>query len=90
VDDRYLPILEDALKNHRKKEGFEAALSRAIRKTGGKYEDYIELVTELREFAYYQKLDLVSAAKKVLSIAEEQRKRENEQESGVGEPYTKV
>ncbi|GEM_PF-4159237 len=90
MDDRYLPILEDAVKNYRKKDGFEGALSRAIRKSGGKYEDYIEVVTELREFAYYQKLDLITAAKRVLEIAEEGGEADGSRKKEDEEPYTKV
>jgi len=73
MDDRYLFIIKDAVKNYRKKDGFEGALGRAVKKNGKKYETYIEIITELRDYAFSQDIDLVTAAKRVLEIAEEKK-----------------
>ena len=90
MDDSYIPLIEDAVSNHRKKDAFETNLSRAVHKNGMKYEVYIEIVTELREFAYSHDMDLLTAVKRVLEIAKEQAKGK---ESGIAEgsePYRKV
>jgi len=89
MDDRYLPIIEDAVKNYRKKDGFEGALGRAVKKNGEKYETYIEIITELRGYAFSHDIDLVTAAKRAIDTAEKDRIGEKDKEN-TDEPYTKV
>lgn len=87
MDTRYIPIVEDAVKNYRKKEGFESALARAVKKSGRRYEVYIRIVTEIREYAYSNDIPLVDAAKKVIKMAMEM---EEKVESFSEMPYKKV
>lgn len=46
-----LASIEEALKRWRRKDSFESALSRSVRKGGGNYEDYIRIISEMRERA---------------------------------------
>jgi len=71
MDTRYIPIIEDAVHNYRKKEGFESALARAVKKSGRRYEVYIQIVTEIREYAYSNDIPLADAAKKVIEMTAE-------------------
>ena len=90
MDDRYLPILEDAVRNYRKKEGFEGALGRAVKKSGKKYETYIEIITELRNYAYHHDITLIAAAKSVIEMILEAREVMNSPKISTEGPYTKV
>ncbi len=90
MDDRYLPILEDAVRNYRKKEGFEGALGRAVKKNGKKYEIYIEIITELRNYAYHHDITLIAAAKSVIEMIVEAREVMDNPKMSTEEPYTKV
>jgi len=90
MDDRYLPILEDALRNYRKKEGFEGALSRAVKKSGKKYDTYIEIITELRDYAYHHDIAVVVAAKRVREMLVTAEESEERPKISADEPYTKV
>jgi hypothetical protein len=55
-------VLRAALKGKKEKESFESALGRAIRKEGGDFKRYIELIGKVREYADLKKFDLVKAA----------------------------
>ena len=55
-------ILKDALKS-RHDEPFEKALGRAFRQRGGGYPEYLEMITEVREYGRAHKLDLRAAAR---------------------------
>ncbi len=58
-------ILRQTLKEIRKRETFEKALGRIIRKNGGTYEDYIQIVSDVRERAHKKRIDLLEAAKQL-------------------------
>jgi len=60
-------LIKDALRELHKNESFERALARVIRKNNGTYRDYIETISEIREYALKRKLDLKEAAKKLSS-----------------------
>lgn len=58
-------ILRQTLKEMRRNETFEKALGRVIRKNGGTYQDYIELVSAVRDRAHKKGRDLLEAAKEL-------------------------
>lgn len=60
-------LIRDALRDLHKNESFERALARVIRKNNGTYRDYIETISEIREYALKRKLDLKEAARKLSS-----------------------
>ncbi len=86
MEDRYLPILEDAVRNYRKKEGFEGALGRAVKKSGEKYDTYIEIITELRDYAYHHDIAVVVAAKRVRDMIVTARENRDRQKISADEP----
>ena len=55
-------VLKEALRT-RHDEPFEKALGRAIRQLGGRYQEYLELIAEVRDYGRAHKLDLRSAAR---------------------------
>lgn len=55
-------VLEDALA-FRHEEGFERSLGRAVRRHGGDYEDYMDLIGLVRELARTRKTGLREAAR---------------------------
>ena len=60
-------ILQEALKDKHKNETFERALGRILRAHGRDYEDYLELMSEIRERAGREKVDIVEAARREAS-----------------------
>ncbi len=58
-------VLKEALKVLRKHETFEKSLGRAVRRYGGNYEDYIALMSEVRDRANRKGIDLLEAAKEL-------------------------
>ncbi|MCK4457399.1 MAG: hypothetical protein KAW39_06640 [Thermoplasmata archaeon] len=61
-------MIEDALKRRRKNETFERALGKAVRRSGGKYEDYIEIMSHIRDKREEKSLTLEEAAREVASV----------------------
>ncbi|MCJ2564444.1 MAG: hypothetical protein LN417_10230 [Candidatus Thermoplasmatota archaeon] len=61
-------MIEDALKRRRKNETFERALGKAVRRSGGKYEDYIEIMSHIRDKREEKSLTLEEAARDVASV----------------------
>jgi len=57
-----LEVLKEALRA-RHDEPFEKALGRAIRHLGGRYSEYLALITTVREYAHAHDLDLRQAAR---------------------------
>lgn len=55
-------VLKDALA-YPEGESFEHALGRAVRRHGGDYQDYANLIMQVRETAKDRKLDLRGAAR---------------------------
>ena len=55
-------VLKEALRD-RHDEPFEKALGRAIRHLGGRYSEYLALITTVREYAHAHDLDLRQAAR---------------------------
>ncbi|MEE9237120.1 MAG: hypothetical protein V3U52_04970 [Thermoplasmata archaeon] len=60
-------ILQEALEDMHKNETFERALGRILRAHSRDYEDYLELVSEIRERAGQEKVDIVEAARREAS-----------------------
>lgn len=58
-------VVRDALRHKRKKETLERAIGKAVRRIGGSYEDYIEVMSYIREKREADKLDLLEAARKI-------------------------
>lgn len=55
-------VLKDALA-YPGKESFETSLGRSVRRHGGTYQDYVDLVSQLRDLAKARKLSLRDAAR---------------------------
>lgn len=59
-------ILRTALRIWHKSQPFERAVSEAIRKSGGDYEDYLRIVSKLRDYARKHRIPLNEAARRML------------------------
>jgi hypothetical protein len=57
-------VLWEALRDLHSNETFERALGRYVRNHRGDYEDYLELISAVRDMAK-KKLDILDAAKKL-------------------------
>lgn len=68
-DDR--EILREALRLSRKGESFETALGSTLRKRDLGYEEYIGLMSEIRELAHKRKVSIVEAVKEIIRLEEE-------------------
>ncbi len=60
-------VLREALKDLHKNETFERALGRILRARGVDYEEYLELMGEIRERARRENVDIVEAARREAS-----------------------
>jgi hypothetical protein len=60
-------VIEDALAY--RDERFEEALGRAVRRHGGTYEDYIGLISNIREEARRDRISLRESAKRIAGRA---------------------
>lgn len=58
-------VVRDALRHKHKKETLERAIGKAVRRIGGSYEDYIEVMSYVREKREAEKLDLLEAARRI-------------------------
>lgn len=63
MDKRDVYVLKEALKDKHRDETFERALGRAIRNEKGGFERYIRVISEVRNFAYKKKIDILEAAR---------------------------
>ncbi len=61
-------ILKEALRS-RHEETFERSLGRVVRKHGGSYADYVELMSRVRERAREDKVDVAEAARRLAGQA---------------------
>ena len=61
-------ILKEAL-HSRHNEAFEKALSRAVRKFGGSFAEYVAIIAEVRDYGRVHKLDLRDAARSLADQA---------------------
>ena len=61
-------VIKDALERRRKNETLERAIGKAVRRSGGKYEDYIEIMSRIRELGKAEGLTLEEAAREVASV----------------------
>jgi hypothetical protein len=55
-------LLKEALRS-RHNEPFEKALSRAVRRSGGSFAEYIAIIAEVRDYGRTHDLDLRAAAR---------------------------
>ena len=58
-------IIDDALKRRRKNETLERAIGKAVRRSGGKYKDYIEIMSSIRDIREAMNLTLEDAARQL-------------------------
>jgi hypothetical protein len=59
--------IREALKRWRRRRPFESALSNAVRKRGGDFEDYVRIISEIREKARGEGIRIDEAAKELIS-----------------------
>lgn len=72
MEPELLEVLKDALKIQRRKESFESALGRAVRNRGRDFSVYVQMISELREFASSRNKDIEGAARALVSEREKQ------------------
>ena len=58
-------VVAEALKDMHKNETLEEAIGRAVRKNGGKYEDYLRIMADIRDLAYSKEITTLEAAKEI-------------------------
>jgi len=58
--------LRNALRIWHKNQPFERAVGEAIRRDGGDYEDYLKIVSKLRDYARKHRISLEKAARHML------------------------
>ena len=58
-------VIAEALKDLHKNETLEEAMGRAVRKRGGKYEDYLRMMANIRDIAYSKGVTPLEAAKEI-------------------------
>lgn len=56
----------DAIKDLHTNETFERALGRMVRNRRMSYENYMDIIAEIRELAKKKKIDLVEAARRIV------------------------
>jgi len=61
-------ILKEALRS-RHEEPFERSLGRAVRKHGGSYANYVELMSRVRERAREDRVNIAEAARRLAAQA---------------------
>lgn len=59
--------LRDAVEKRRKGEPFESSLARQVKNLGLSYEDYIRIISDLRDFAKVEEIELEEAASRLYS-----------------------
>ncbi len=58
-------VILSALKDLHSNETLERAIGRHVRNARGRYEDYLDIMSAIRELAKKKKLSLLEAAKKI-------------------------
>jgi hypothetical protein len=70
MDPSQLDILGEALEIQQRKETFERALGRAIRRHDVNFSVYVQMVAEVRELALSNSVPLETAARRLLGVDE--------------------
>jgi hypothetical protein len=61
-------IIRDALRDLHKNETLERAIGRLVRGRKGSYQDYMDIISSIRDMAQKKKIDLIEAAKRVAAV----------------------
>ncbi len=67
MKDEERKAVKDALDRQMRKESFEHALSKSMKRHGLSYEQYIEVMSQIREQAYKKKIGVEEAARALVS-----------------------
>ena len=59
--------LRDAVEKRRKDELFESSLARQVKNLGLSYEDYIRIISDVRDIAKGEEIELEEAARRLYS-----------------------
>jgi len=70
MDSSQLDILREALELQQRKETFERALGRAIRRHDVDFSVYVQMVAEVRDMALSNSVPLETAARRLLGVGE--------------------
>ena len=70
MDSSQLEILREALEIQQRKETFERALGRAVRRHDVDFSVYVQMVAEIRDLALSNSVPLETAARRLLSVGE--------------------
>jgi hypothetical protein len=70
MDSSQLEILREALEIQQRKETFERALGRAVRRHDLDFSVYVQMVAEIRDLALSNSVQLETAARRLLSVGE--------------------
>ena len=66
MDQIDIDVIRNAIKNKHRDEPFERALGRAVRKDGGDYKRYLDLMADIREYARRRRVNVVEAARMII------------------------
>ncbi|MFQ6060007.1 MAG: hypothetical protein ACE5KV_01760 [Thermoplasmata archaeon] len=58
-------VISEALGDLHKNETLERALGRFVRRYRGNYEDYLEIISSIRDLAQRKRIDLIEAARRI-------------------------
>ncbi len=58
-------VIRNALERRRKNETLERAIGKAVRRSGGTFEDYIEIMSRIREVRKGENITLTDAARRM-------------------------
>ena len=61
-------LLAEAVKDLHKAETIERAVSRIVRRHGGTYPEYLEIIGEVRDLARKEKITPLQAARKIAQL----------------------
>jgi len=70
MDSSQLDILREALEIQQRKETFERALGRAVRRHDVDFSVYVQMVAEIRDLALSNSVPLETAARRLLGVGE--------------------
>ena len=70
MDSSQLDIIREALEIQQRKETFERALGRAVRRHDVDFSVYVQMVAEVRELALSNSVPLETAARRLLGVGE--------------------
>ena len=71
MNDKEKEVVKEALDSQMRKETFEHAMGRAMRRRGLTYEQYVEVMSQIRETARKSKTKIEEAARFLVSSQEE-------------------